>query len=161
MPILGICYGLQLIAFQNGGEVNKASRREFGRAQLLIDNNELDEAGQILDSVPSRAMHEGITRQQARLRFARLAAGSPGLDELQQALDKGDTQSATHFQWAIRQVLAGAYGAALAALIEVVRSDREYGEDAARKAMLDIFSVMPEGDPLIREYRTHLARAIN
>ncbi len=40
VPILGICYGLQLIAFQNGGEVNKAPRREFGRAQLLIDNHD-------------------------------------------------------------------------------------------------------------------------
>ncbi len=40
VPILGICYGLQLIAFQNGGVVNKAPRREFGRAQLLIDNSE-------------------------------------------------------------------------------------------------------------------------
>ncbi len=40
VPILGICYGLQLIAFQHGGEVNKAPRREFGRAQLLIDNTE-------------------------------------------------------------------------------------------------------------------------
>ncbi|MFA6540556.1 MAG: glutamine-hydrolyzing GMP synthase [Bacteroidota bacterium] len=38
IPILGICYGLQLIAFQNGGEVNKAPRREFGRANLLIDS---------------------------------------------------------------------------------------------------------------------------
>lgn len=40
VPILGICYGLQLIAFQNNGEVNKAPRREFGRAQLLIDNHD-------------------------------------------------------------------------------------------------------------------------
>jgi GMP synthase (glutamine-hydrolysing) len=40
IPILGICYGLQLIAFQNGGEVNKAERREFGRAQLLLDSDE-------------------------------------------------------------------------------------------------------------------------
>lgn len=39
VPILGICYGLQLIAFQNGGEVNKAPRREFGRANLLIDSD--------------------------------------------------------------------------------------------------------------------------
>ncbi|MBI2430004.1 MAG: glutamine-hydrolyzing GMP synthase [Ignavibacteriales bacterium] len=40
IPILGICYGLQLIAYQNGGAVNKAARREFGRAQLLIDNHD-------------------------------------------------------------------------------------------------------------------------
>lgn len=40
VPILGICYGLQLIAFQNGGEVNKAPRREYGRAQLVMDNHD-------------------------------------------------------------------------------------------------------------------------
>ena len=40
IPILGICYGLQLLAHQNGGAVNKAPRREFGRAQLLIDNHD-------------------------------------------------------------------------------------------------------------------------
>ncbi|MDD8016957.1 MAG: glutamine-hydrolyzing GMP synthase [Bacteroidota bacterium] len=38
VPVLGICYGLQLIAHQNGGAVTKAPRREFGRAQLLIDS---------------------------------------------------------------------------------------------------------------------------
>lgn len=38
VPVLGICYGLQLIAFQNGGEVTKAPRREFGRAELLVDS---------------------------------------------------------------------------------------------------------------------------
>ncbi|MFA6468635.1 MAG: glutamine-hydrolyzing GMP synthase [Bacteroidota bacterium] len=39
VPVLGICYGLQLIAHQNGGAVNKAPRREFGRALLLMDDH--------------------------------------------------------------------------------------------------------------------------
>jgi GMP synthase (glutamine-hydrolysing) len=37
VPILGICYGLQLIAYFNGGKVDPAARREFGRADLIID----------------------------------------------------------------------------------------------------------------------------
>ena len=37
VPVLGICYGLQLIAHQNGGAVDRSTRREFGRAQLKID----------------------------------------------------------------------------------------------------------------------------
>lgn len=136
-------------------------RIQVDLAALLIDNDDLEGAAQILDSVPSRATNEAITRQQARLRFARLAAGSPALEVLQRALDAGDTHIETRFHWAIRQVLNGDYGAALGALIEVVRSDRHYAEDAARRAILDIFSLMPDGDPLIREYRTQLARAIN
>ncbi|GAB1429453.1 glutamine-hydrolyzing GMP synthase [Ignavibacteria bacterium] len=34
VPVLGICYGLQLIAHQLGGKVGKSAKREFGRAEL-------------------------------------------------------------------------------------------------------------------------------
>ncbi|NIM20834.1 MAG: GMP synthase (glutamine-hydrolyzing), partial [Candidatus Latescibacteria bacterium] len=37
VPILGICYGLQLIAHQLGGEVDRSARREYGDAALIID----------------------------------------------------------------------------------------------------------------------------
>src|SRR5580700_4834113 len=35
-PILGICYGLQFIAWALGGAVDRAAKKEFGRAQLHI-----------------------------------------------------------------------------------------------------------------------------
>ncbi len=38
VPVLGICYGLQLMAYQLGGEVDKAARREYGHAELMIDD---------------------------------------------------------------------------------------------------------------------------
>ena len=34
LPILGICYGAQLMAYQNGGTVEPAGTREYGRAHL-------------------------------------------------------------------------------------------------------------------------------
>jgi len=37
LPVLGICYGMQLMAHQLGGEVSPSSRREFGPAVLEID----------------------------------------------------------------------------------------------------------------------------
>jgi GMP synthase (glutamine-hydrolysing) len=39
VPVLGICYGLQLIASQLGGEVDRAARREYGHAELAIDDS--------------------------------------------------------------------------------------------------------------------------
>ena len=36
VPILGICYGMQVIASVLGGEVKQAERREYGRAELQI-----------------------------------------------------------------------------------------------------------------------------
>ncbi len=38
-PVLGICYGLQLIAYQLGGEVEKVEKREYGKAQIKILSN--------------------------------------------------------------------------------------------------------------------------
>ncbi len=40
IPVLGICYGLQLIAHQLGGKVDSAARKEFGKATLRIDKND-------------------------------------------------------------------------------------------------------------------------
>ncbi|MEK6633659.1 MAG: glutamine-hydrolyzing GMP synthase, partial [Nitrospirota bacterium] len=38
IPILGICYGMQLVTHLSGGKVVKAPHREYGRADLLIDD---------------------------------------------------------------------------------------------------------------------------
>ena len=39
-PILGICYGAQFIAYTNGGKVEPAGSREYGRAHLAsFDKN--------------------------------------------------------------------------------------------------------------------------
>ncbi|HET6567988.1 MAG TPA: glutamine-hydrolyzing GMP synthase [Rhodothermales bacterium] len=39
VPILGICYGLQAMAHLLGGAVERASRREFGRAHIQVTSN--------------------------------------------------------------------------------------------------------------------------
>jgi GMP synthase (glutamine-hydrolysing) len=39
VPVLGICYGLQLMAYQLGGGLEKAPRREYGPADLTIDDH--------------------------------------------------------------------------------------------------------------------------
>jgi GMP synthase (glutamine-hydrolysing) len=49
-PVLGICYGLQLIGHLQGGEVNPAENREFGRTEVEI--------------VEDTALFDGIDRRQ-------------------------------------------------------------------------------------------------
>jgi GMP synthase (glutamine-hydrolysing) len=38
IPILGICYGMQLMAKELGGEVKPGSKKEYGKADLIIDD---------------------------------------------------------------------------------------------------------------------------
>ena len=48
VPVLGICYGMQLIAHHLGGEVASASRREYGPALLAVED-----PGQLFTGLPS------------------------------------------------------------------------------------------------------------
>ncbi len=38
IPVLGVCYGMQLMAKQLGGNVERADRGEYGKAELQIDD---------------------------------------------------------------------------------------------------------------------------
>ncbi len=51
VPVLGICYGMQLMTHLLGGEVERAAKREYGKAQLFVDSAQdlfygLDGAGE-------------------------------------------------------------------------------------------------------------------
>ena len=41
IPVLGICYGMQLIAYQLGGKVAGAERKEYGPAKIEVKNDPL------------------------------------------------------------------------------------------------------------------------
>ncbi len=38
-PVLGICYGMQLMGFLLGGKVERGAKREFGRAELTVEKD--------------------------------------------------------------------------------------------------------------------------
>ncbi|MGC1394994.1 MAG: glutamine-hydrolyzing GMP synthase, partial [Coleofasciculaceae cyanobacterium] len=38
IPVLGVCYGMQLMVQQLGGKVTRAKRAEYGKASILIDD---------------------------------------------------------------------------------------------------------------------------
>jgi len=47
VPVLGICYGMQFMVHALGGDVAKADKREYGFAQLHIQ-----ESGELFDGIP-------------------------------------------------------------------------------------------------------------
>ncbi|MSR14102.1 MAG: thioredoxin [Gammaproteobacteria bacterium] len=130
-------------------------------AEVLIDVDALERAAAVLELLPSRAVSDASKRQLARLKFAQLVVNSPSLVELQREIESHGASSVLRYRLAIRQVIAGDYAAALAGLLEIIRTDRAFEDGTARKAILDIFTLLPDGDALVREYRTLLARALN
>jgi GMP synthase (glutamine-hydrolysing) len=53
-PVLGICYGLQLLAHELGGRVRSGTKREYGRAEMLIAGEVPGSAGKVFHGLPTR-----------------------------------------------------------------------------------------------------------
>ena len=50
IPVLGICYGAQLTAKTFGGAVNKSNKREYGRANMIIQKSDI-----LLNKLPAES----------------------------------------------------------------------------------------------------------
>src|SRR5712664_2532796 len=53
VPVLGICYGMQWITHTLGGKVEKAERREYGRAQLNLEDSKGEVGSELFTGIPS------------------------------------------------------------------------------------------------------------
>ena len=60
IPLLGVCYGAQLLAHNFGGEVTHSNSREYGRANMIFVNNE-DELFQGIEEGTQVWMSHGDT----------------------------------------------------------------------------------------------------
>jgi GMP synthase (glutamine-hydrolysing) len=53
IPVLGICYGMQWINYTLGGKVERAERREYGRAQLSVDDSKECGSSELFTGIPA------------------------------------------------------------------------------------------------------------
>ena len=71
VPVLGICYGFQVMAYELGGKVDRAALGEYGKTSATID----DAAGILADSPAEQTtwMSHGVAVEQAPAGFEVLA----------------------------------------------------------------------------------------
>jgi GMP synthase (glutamine-hydrolysing) len=62
VPILGLCYGAQLIARDLGGEVAKTGQGEYGRTELHVEGSSLLLADQPVDQIVWMSHGDSITK---------------------------------------------------------------------------------------------------
>ena len=130
----------------------------LGLGRLAMEAGDNQKAMEYLDRVPIIAdERKEADRLIARLNLQSGAAESESA--LREKLEADPNNIPARFELA--QALAGVekYEEALKEFLTVVKTDREFQEDGARKAMVQIFEVL--GDhPLTDKYRSELAAAL-
>lgn len=131
---------------------------DLGSADALAEANELMNV--VADRARDRARVESL---QARLRMAG-SAGSVDVAALQAQIAQDANAHEARLQLANALALQHDYRGALENLIEIVRRDRKWNEEAGRKGMLNLFTLLaaqPQYDDLVREFRVALSRTLN
>lgn len=132
--------------------------------EMSLDAGALDEAKEVLDVVADRARDTArVASLQARLQLAQ-AGGGADLSALQAQLIADPADLGSRLALANAQAVGQDYRCALENLLEIVRRDRTWNEEAGRKTMLTLFNLLsaqPQYDDLIREFRVQLSRTLN
>jgi putative thioredoxin len=133
-------------------------------AEIHIDAHQIDSARAILDTLPHQAKDiDRLRALQARLKLVESGGGAdPAALAARIAANADDLDA--RLQLAHAQALAHDYRPALEHLLTIVRRDRNWQDEAARKSMLDLFTLLggnPQFDDLVREFRIALARTLN
>ncbi|KXS37263.1 MAG: putative thioredoxin [Halomonadaceae bacterium T82-2] len=124
----------------------------IGLASALVGEGQGDQAREILDNLPPEHRDGAKARGvRARIEFGEEA---PGREEL--AALEGRDDSEARFKRALRQVADGDYENGLEGLLALLRQDRGYGDDIARKTLLRVFDALGADHPLTVAYRRKL-----
>ncbi len=136
-------------------------RLQLELARLLVTHGEFAEVESILNRLPEELRQDKAAAPAwAAVRLYNCASGMPDFDALATRMAAADADSAARYGYGLRLALAGRHEEALAVLLELVRRDRKHADDGARKAMLDIFTLLG-GGPLVKQYRSLLYSALN
>lgn len=110
-----------------------------------------------LDSLPiSDRESPAALALRNRLYFASLVADAPAVPELEARLAANPDDSDARFRLAVRKVVDQEFEAAMDLLLELMKKDREYGDDGARKALVQVFDLLGD-DPRVHDYRRRMA----
>lgn len=150
---------LQLLAEASKLDPNNEAVR-LEAADILLELGELGEARRLFDSVsPLTRMEDQARQVEARLSFAEAGGGDEA--ELLSHLAARPDDLDARLRLAKLLIANGRHRDGLEQLLDLVRRDRAWNDEAARKAMLAVFDLLGGEDPLVAEFRRKLARALN
>lgn len=137
-------------AFRQAAEMEPGNLDAIsGIIQCRVKAGDTDGARQILDAVPEADRDSpALSAALAALAIAEMGSDAGDLGGLRAAVEADGANLQARFDYATALAAAGEQAEGTEHLLEIVRRDREWNEEAARKQLVTIFEALGPSDPL-------------
>jgi putative thioredoxin len=136
------------------------SRALVAYARISATLGNIDEAKAVIDALPAEAKESPeVSALLAQMEFDSIARSGDSTDKLEARLKENPGDSEARYQLAAQLVMQGETEAALENLLTLIKLDRSYNDDAARKMIFKIFDSLGN-HPLVATYRRKLMSLI-
>ena len=131
-------------------------------AKLLMQHGRLAEAEELLRLLPAEAQQDPeVIMLAAHLGFIRVAQGSPPIETLEQTVAADPADCEARYRLSAVKLLQDDYEGALEQLLEIMRRDRSFRNDAGRKGTLAVLQILGEDSELAKRYRSLMFKAVH
>ncbi len=123
-------------------------RAVAGLARCYLQSGDVERARQTLGLVrPDGAGDDAIRAVEAELLLKEQAAKAPDMGPLRAKLAANPNDHQARYDYALARDAAGDREGAIAELLEIIRRDRKWNDEAARKHLVTLFEAMGPTDP--------------
>lgn len=130
-------------------------------AKLLMLKGDYARAEAVLQALPPEVSEEEeINSLLAHAGFLRVAQNAPEIEILERDIDAEPDKLIARYQLSALKLLHNDYAGAMQQLLEIVRRDRLFREDAGRKGLIAIFNLLGNEHELVVNYRSLLTEAL-
>jgi len=147
---------LEMLNHALSGDPDNAGLK-VATAQIVYAQGDSDSAVRLLDSLDEEgARLDGAVSLRAQIRLAEQLADLPSLEEIEARLaaDPADLEA---LLFKSRHLIARQdYENAMDCLLEIMRRDRGFDDDAGRKGLLELFDMLGGEHPAVQRYRRKL-----
>lgn len=137
------------------------ARIRLAEAGIEAAKGNTEGAQETLNGLPiALADDPEVASLRGQLLFANLRADAPPESELRAKLDANPSDNDARYRLAAHLVACGDYEGALENLLELMKRDRAFEDDAGRKGMLLVFSMLGGEGDLVTRYRGKMLNAL-
>jgi len=145
-----------MVKIVNSDPHNNNLRLQY--VDVLMREKDYDDARAILTALPADVRQQpDVAGLLGRLEFLTSAGGTADEASLLASIEKDPANCESRYQLSSFYITQGRYQEALEQLLDIMKRDRKYGDDAGRKGMLKVFDMLGGKGELVSRYRQKMA----